>query len=157
MTISAGDSAKSVPLAGGTQGGYAGDVSPRQAWEALGASADAVLVDVRSAAEWTFVGLPDLRGLGKQAILAAWQNYPGMTPNEGFLADLQAQVPNRSAAVFFLCRSGVRSRAAAFAATAAGHTTCFNIAGGFEGGLDAQGHRGTQDGWKASGLPWMQS
>lgn len=157
MTISAGEPANAVPAAGGAQDGYAGDVSPKQAWEALGANADAVLVDVRSAAEWTFVGLPDLRGLGKQAILAAWQNYPGMVPNEDFLATVQGQVPDRSAPIFFLCRSGVRSRAAAIAATAAGHAACYNIAGGFEGGLDVRGHRGTQEGWKASGLPWMQS
>ncbi|MFC3230863.1 rhodanese-like domain-containing protein [Marinibaculum pumilum] len=141
----------------GAAGSYAGDVTPREAWEVLSSNPDAVLVDVRSAAEWTFVGLPDLRGLQKQPLLVAWQDFPGMTPNAGFLQSLQDEIPGRDAPVFFLCRSGGRSRSAAIAATAAGFAACFNVAGGFEGNLDEAAHRGQRDGWKAQGLPWVQS
>ena len=58
--------------------------------------------------------------------------------------------------IYFLCRSGVRSLAAAQAAQAAGFPHVFNIADGFEGPPDPQGHRGTTAGWKADGLPWRQ-
>jgi len=171
MTMSAGNAgaAGTSAAAGETQAGggsaagqhsgrgYAGDVDPRDAWQVLRSEPAAMLVDVRSSAEWTFVGLPDLRSLDKQVVLVAWQDYPGMVPNATFVSDLKAQLPDPAAPVFFLCRSGARSRAAAIAGTAAGLAACYNVAGGFEGNLDAEGHRGTQDGWKAAGLPWMQS
>jgi rhodanese-related sulfurtransferase len=57
----------------------------------------------------------------------------------------------------FLCRSGVRSRAAAIAMTRAGFSRAYNIAGGFEGDLDGERHRGAANGWKAAGLPWKQT
>lgn len=160
MTTSAADSGRSDRAPGKASAagaGYAGDVQPRDAWEALASRAEAVLVDVRSTAEWTFVGLPDLRELQKQPVLVPWQNFPGMAPNADFLQTLQAQVPDRAAPLYFLCRSGGRSRAAAIAATAAGYADCYNIATGFEGNLDEAAHRGTRDGWKALGLPWAQS
>ena len=59
--------------------------------------------------------------------------------------------------IYFLCRSGVRSKHAAIAMTEAGWARCFNIASGFEGPPDPAGHRGTVDGWKAQGLPWTQT
>jgi rhodanese-related sulfurtransferase len=62
----------------------------------------------------------------------------------------------RDVPLLMLCRSGVRSAAAARAMTAAGYRLCFNVAGGFEGGLDDAGHRGNAIGWKADGLPWSQ-
>ena len=132
-------------------------MDPREAWEALSSQPDAVLVDVRSSAEWTFVGLPDLRPAGKEPVLIPWQHFPGMTPNAEFVEALQNQIPDRDAPVYFLCRSGGRSRSAAMAGTAAGYATCYNIAGGFEGNLDEAGHRGVREGWKALGLPWVQS
>ena len=61
-----------------------------------------------------------------------------------------------SAPLYFICRSGARSRSAAQALTAAGYGKCFNVAGGFEGDVDSQGHRGKSNGWKASNLPWVQ-
>lgn len=160
MTTSAAESGRGNQAGGGGPAGaagYAGDVQPREAWEALASRPDAVLVDVRSTAEWTFVGLPDLRSLEKQPVLVPWQNFPGMVPNPDFIETLKAQIPSTAAPIYFLCRSGARSRAAAIAATAAGYAACYNIAGGFEGNLDESAHRGTRDGWKASGLPWAQS
>ena len=56
----------------------------------------------------------------------------------------------------FLCRSGNRSIGSAIAATEAGIGPSYNVLDGFEGNLDADGHRGTT-GWKAVGLPWTQS
>lgn len=137
--------------------GYAGDVTPEAAWEALRTQPDAVLVDVRSDAEWSFVGLPDLASLGKDVVRAAWATFPGMKPNPEFAATVAAQGVGPDKAVYFLCRSGVRSAAAARALTAQGYARCYNITGGFEGDLDAQRHRGQVNGWKLAGLPWSQS
>ena len=139
------------------QAGYAGDVSVADAYAALRDIPGAVLVDVRSEAEWSFVGLPDLAAVAKQPVRVAWQTFPGMKPNPDFVAQVAAQAPARDAPVYFLCRSGGRSRSAAIAMTQAGYAKAFNIAGGFEGDLDAAKKRGKVNGWKAAGLPWSQT
>lgn len=136
--------------------GYAGDVTPEEAWETLRRDRDAVLVDVRTQAEWVFVGVPDLSEAGKQPLLVQWQVYPSMQVNPGFVDQVRKAGASPESPVYFLCRSGGRSRAAAIAMTQAGFGRCFNVAGGFEGGHDTQRHRGAVDGWKASGLPWLQ-
>ncbi|MDQ2625227.1 MAG: rhodanese-like domain-containing protein [Actinomycetota bacterium] len=138
--------------------GYAGDLTPQQAWDLLAEHAGAVLVDVRTRAEWTFVGVPDVGPLGKEAALVEWTSFTTGTVNPHFLDQL-AQVglePGDERPVVFLCRSGHRSIAAARTATRAGLGPAFNVLDGFEGGLDAEGHRGSA-GWRAVGLPWMQS
>jgi rhodanese-related sulfurtransferase len=135
---------------------HAGDVTPDEAWALLEEDPAAVLVDVRTRAEWTYVGIPDLADADKQPVLLEWTQLDGR-PNPSFLDDLAAEVGDRDAPVLFLCRSGARSAAAAAAATAAGFTRAHNVAGGFEGDLDGSRHRGTTGGWKASGLPWVQS
>ena len=141
-------------------GGYAGDVSPEEAMDLLKQNKDAVLVDVRTRPEWTFVGVPDLSEIGKEPVFLEWQSYPTMAPNPEFVAALTRELDGRGvskdAPVLFLCRSGARSRAAAMALTAHGHTQCLNVAGGFEGGPDPNGHRGSIEGWKAVELPWAQ-
>ncbi len=142
---------------GGASGlGYAGDVDCNEAWDILNRDAAAVLVDVRTVPEWEFVGVPDLGSIGKQTALVQWQIYRGPSPNPEFFAGLEAADIAKDATVLFLCRSGARSMSAAIAATAAGYPTCYNIAGGFEGPPDGEGHRGLVDGWKARGLPWEQ-
>ncbi|WP_068004987.1 rhodanese-like domain-containing protein [Pseudovibrio axinellae] len=142
------------------QAAYAGDRSVTEVFESLKADSSATLVDVRTNAEWTFVGIPDLSMIGKEVVLAEWQGFPSNGPHEGFanqLSDaLMQKGLDQNAAIFFLCRSGVRSKAAAIAMTALGYKKCYNIANGFEGGHDAEGHRGSVSGWKAQGLPWSQ-
>jgi len=141
-----------IPDAGA---GYAGDVSPTQAYELL-AEDDAVLVDVRTQPEWHFVGLPDLAPLDKLVIGVPWQQYPDGSLNHDFVDQLAGAGVPENATVLFICRSGARSRSAAIAATTAGYTTAYNVADGFEGPVDQHGHR-TSRGWKAAGLPWRQS
>ena len=137
-------------------GSYAGDISPREAWNILSSDDKAVLIDVRTAPEWSFVGVPDLAPLGKRLVQQSWQAYPRMEVDRDFAARLAATVADRDAPLVFLCRSGARSRAAAIAMTKAGYGRCYNVATGFEGGHDAERHRGTVAGWKADGLPWRQ-
>ncbi len=136
--------------------GYAGDVTVSEAWGILKNDQNAVLVDVRTNAEWSFVGLPDLSSLDKKVQPISWVLFPEMSPNPRFLEDLNAGQTDKSAPVLFLCRSGVRSIAAAIAATNAGYTDCYNILGGFEGDPDGSRHRGNISGWKAEKLNWVQ-
>jgi rhodanese-related sulfurtransferase len=137
--------------------GYAGDVTPATAWKILSERADAVLIDVRTRAEWNYVGLPDLESLAKKPALVEWQTFPSMQLNPEFVAALSSALPDKEVPLLFLCRSGVRSAAAAKAMTAAGYSTCINVADGFEGPLDARSKRGAAGGWKAAGLPWRQT
>lgn len=134
---------------------YAGDLTPQQAWEILEADPSAVLVDCRTRAEWNFVGVPDVAGLGKQTVFVEWIDYPHGAPNQAFVQQLSAAGITAESKVLFLCRSGHRSIGAAEAATAAGIGEAYNILEGFEGALDADGHRGGA-GWRADGLPWRQ-
>jgi rhodanese-related sulfurtransferase len=137
--------------------GYAGDVMPSTAWKILGEHKQAALIDVRTRAEWNYVGLPDLDKLAKKPTLIEWQIFPGMQQNAEFVSALSAALPDKEAPVLFLCRSGARSAAAAKAMTAAGYSTCLNVVEGFEGPLDAEAKRGAAGGWKAAGLPWRQT
>lgn len=132
------------------------NVSPRQAWEALGTDPKAQLVDVRTDAEWTYVGLPDLTGAGKQPVLIPWQLFPSGQVNEGFVEQLREAGFKPEHRIYFLCRSGVRSVAAANAAIGAGFPNAYNVVDGFEGPPDAEGHRGGTAGWKMDELPWRQ-
>ena len=141
--------------------GYAGDVSAADAYSMLEGDKSAVLVDVRTEAEWSYVGVPDLSGVGKEPIFIEWQEFPSMKVDADFtphlLEILRARGASPEATVLFLCRSGARSRAAATALTKAWQGPCYNIADGFEGPLDDKRKRGAVDGWKARGLPWAQS
>jgi rhodanese-related sulfurtransferase len=132
------------------------NVAPTQTWEALKSDASARLVDVRTDAEWNFVGVPDLSPAGKQTVLIPWQVYPSMQRNGSFEDDLKQAGLTADNTIYFICRSGARSMSAAQAALAAGFPHVFNVADGFEGPPDVQGHRGTTAGWKADDLPWRQ-
>ncbi len=135
---------------------YAGNKTPTETMAILQEDPNSVLVDVRTTAEWAFVGFPDLSGIGKQMAFVAWLEFPEMAVNEDFVEQVRAHAPNPDAPVLFLCRSGQRSQSAAAALTAAGYTACFNVLEGFEGDKNETGHRGTSGGWKVAGLPWAQ-
>ncbi|MBV9656333.1 MAG: rhodanese-like domain-containing protein [Acetobacteraceae bacterium] len=132
------------------------DVEARAVWEALQSDPNAQLVDVRTDAEWALVGVPELSGAGKRPVLISWQTYPTMQLNAAFLDQMRGAGFTPAHRIYFLCRSGARSRAAAAAAQGAGFPHAYNVADGFEGPVDANGHRGTEAGWKAAGLPWQQ-
>jgi len=140
--------------------GYAGDLGPKETWEQLDKDPHAQLIDVRTEAEWNFVGVPDLSALHRQTLLCEWQRFPSAA-NPHFAAEVAEALKDtgyhRGSALYFLCRSGGRSRAAAIAITELGYGPCFNVADGFEGALDQARHRGSAAGWKALGLPWIQS
>jgi rhodanese-related sulfurtransferase len=127
---------------------YAGALLPAEAHQLM--QAGAKLVDVRTKPELAYVGkIPG-------SLAVEWQTYPGGRENPEFLAELAAAVPKHQP-VMFLCRSGVRSNAAAEAATRAGWKEAYNILEGFEGDKDANEHRNTVGGWRKAGLPWTQT
>ena len=123
---------------------YAGDLTPQEAWDALEANPDAVLVDCRTRAEWNFVGVPDLEILGKRTVFIEWVGFPDGAPNQAFVAQLRDAGVRDSDEVIFICRSGHRSIGAAEAATAAGVAKAYNVLDGFEGALDDDDHRGSE-------------
>lgn len=128
---------------------YEGALLPSEAYQLMSEAPAAKLVDVRTRAEWEFVG--SVPG----AIQIELLTYPGNAPNPAFLAELKQQVDKESL-VLFLCRSGGRSHNAAMMATQAGYLDCYNVLQGFEGDKDNQGHRNTVGGWRFAGLPWKQ-
>lgn len=136
------------------------DVSVSEVWKRLQSDPDTLLIDVRTRSEWAFVGLPDLASLGKPVLTIEWQTFPDNQINPEFGDRLGAEIQrlgvNENTTLFFICRSGGRSRMAAELMAASGYRRCFNVAEGFEGKLDADRHRGTLSGWKAAGLPWQQ-
>lgn len=141
MTVS--DSAQVRPAPG-----YAGDIAAPLAWQWVQAG-EAVLIDVRTDAERAWVGgVPG-------AMAVAWKQWPGMAMNPDFDAQVRAAVPAGRKAVL-LCRSGVRSVAAAKRAAELG-LEAYNILEGFEGDADGQGQRGKLGGWRHQGLPWSQT
>ncbi len=136
--------------------GYAGDVSPEEAWRLLAEDPTAVLIDVRTQPEWALVGVPNLGAIGKETVFVSWQLFPAMNENPNFAAELAARNVTSDQLVLFMCRSGSRSAAAAMAMTAKGFTRCYNVLEGFEGPLDGARHRSSLGGWKAKGLSWVQ-
>lgn len=139
------------------------ELLPQQTYDLLSNDQPAALVDVRTRAEWSFVGVPDIQALGKPMWLVEWVTFPTMAPNVRFVEQLSEHsggaLPER---LFFICRSGARSMMAAHAVAEAMQGLgrplhCTNVAEGFEGDLDEQGHRGKHNGWKARGLPWRQA
>jgi len=136
------------------------EVDVALAWNVLQANSRAQLIDVRTRAEWTYVGIPDLGPLGRRTVLIEWQTFPDQSVDlrfaERLANELQALGVQVDDDLFFICRSGSRSLAAAKVMAASGYRACHNVSEGFEGPLDDARHRGTQIGWKAIGLPWQQ-
>lgn len=139
------------------------ELTPPEALAALAANHDSALVDVRTRAEWTFTGMPDLSAFGKDVLAVEWVSFPSMAPNPRFydevLTTAGGSLPDR---LLFICRSGARSMAAARAVSAESAARgrpihCTNVAEGFEGDLDSRHHRGARNGWKVHGLPWRQT
>ncbi len=123
-----------------------------EAWQMLDNNPDAVLIDVRTTAEWNFVGVPDLSGLPNELRTVEWTTYPTGAANPGFVDQATAGL-DPAQPILLLCRSGARSQAGAKALQANGFGNVHNIAAGFEGALDAEQHR--HGGWKDE-LPWVQ-
>lgn len=139
---------RAAERARGSELDYRGAVTPEEAW-AMVCAGEARLIDVRTAFEWEWVGhVPG-------STQVEWKRLPDMEQNPDFLDQLGQHV-DKNELTLLLCRSGIRSHAAAVLATQAGYTAVFNILGGFEGDLDENQQRGKRGGWRKAGLPWVQ-
>ncbi|WP_031434448.1 rhodanese-like domain-containing protein [Methylomarinum vadi] len=127
------------------------NLNPKQCWQLMQDNSSAVMVDVRTAIEHSFVGHPP------GAVHIPWKEFPGMHLNESFIEQVEQSVPDKATPVLLLCRSGQRSVDAAKALEAEGYRHLVNIVEGFEGPLDENKHRGNLGGWRFHGLPWEQS
>jgi rhodanese-related sulfurtransferase len=137
--------------------GYAGNITPTETWEILKSDQHSILIDVRSAAEWAYVGVTDLASIDKEAIAIEWKSFPDMEINSSFVDQVKKVCASPEIKIFSLCRSGQRSIATSLALTEAGFKNCYNVLEGFEGDKDNKEHRGYSGGWKFSGLPWKQN
>jgi rhodanese-related sulfurtransferase len=141
-------------------GKYRGDIDVQSCFQNL-QSTPSFIIDVRTQPEWSYVGLPSLPAEANELILICWQEFPTMETNPKFAVELTKAIDTAGGDVnsnlYFLCRSGVRSRAAAITATTAGYLNAYNVEHGFEGDPNISRHRGLANGWKAAGLPWKQS
>jgi len=139
------------------------ELLPTETWDTLKNDQASVLIDVRTKAEWGFVGCPDLSKLGNKMHCIEWAQYPEMSVNPRFVEAVQEALDGATPSkIFFICRSGARSLRAAEAVSnamieAGQDCDCINVAEGFEGDLNPEKHRGGLNGWKARGLPWRQS
>ncbi len=131
---------------------YKGDLTPKETMERLAASQASLLLDVRTMPEWNYVGVPAVERL----LTIEWQTFPTGAVNPNFVAQVERAGVPKDVEIYSICRSGVRSIAAAEALTAAGFEHVYNVLEGFEGDKDAAGHRSSVGGWKYHGLPWTQ-
>jgi rhodanese-related sulfurtransferase len=128
---------------------YSGALTPTEAYEVWRSVPGAALIDVRTRAEWDYVGrIPG-------AVELEFLTYPGNLRNAEFIPELERKA-DKAAPVLFICRSGGRSHHAAMLAAEAGYSASYNVLEGFEGDRDTDGHRNTRGGWRVAGLPWTQ-
>jgi rhodanese-related sulfurtransferase len=128
------------------------NLDPKQSFAFMQANPNAVMIDVRTKMEHTFLGRPVCK-----IAHVAWKEFPDWQVNPDFVAQVSQIVADKNRPILLLCRSGVRSLEAANLLEKSGFTHLINILEGFEGNLDANKHRGTTGGWRFHGLPWEQS
>ena len=138
------------------------ELAPREAYQALTEAPDAALIDVRTREEWAAIGMPDVSDTGKPLWPVEWVTYPTFSPNHAFMEQIEEHaggtLPKR---LFFICKVGARSMAAAQCVAAVCQSQnqaihCTNIAEGFEGDMGAARYGGDRVGWRRCGLPWRK-
>jgi rhodanese-related sulfurtransferase len=116
-------------------------ITSEMAWQLLVDDERSVLVDVRTETEWKTVGVPDTAGVGRATRFVSWTDEHGVA--NPYFADLTTDGLDPDTPILLLCRSGVRSNAAAALLMSMGFTQPMNIAAGFESPQDPE------SGWKA--------
>ena len=135
---------------------YKRNLLPKMAIERLQNNPQALFVDVRSKAEYKYVGYPE------NSILIPWIDDPDWEPNpEAFSDAVMQELDGREnlsdTEIILICRSGFRSNEALKCLENKGFTQVSHVASGFEGDLDVNDHRGNLNGWRHDGMPWSQS
>lgn len=125
-------------------------LQPKQAYEALQADPNALLIDCRTEIEFYFVGHPT------DAVNIEWSTAPDFEINPHFSGEVLRMAGSRERPIILICRSGKRSLEAGAELEKNGFKHVANVLEGFEGELDPEHHRGTMGGWRQRGLPWRQ-
>ena len=128
------------------------NLDPKQSFAFMQENSNAVMIDVRTKMEHTFLGRPVCK-----IAHVAWKEFPDWQVNQQFVEQVSQIIADKTTPILLLCRSGVRSLEAAKTLEEAGFAYLINILEGFEGNLDANKHRGTIGGWRFHGLPWEQA
>ncbi len=135
---------------------YKRNLLPKMAVERLQDNPQALFVDVRSKAEYKYVGFPE------NSILIPWIDDPDWEPNpeefsDSVIKELDGRENLLNTEIILICRSGFRSNEALKCLENKGFTQVSHVASGFEGDLDENDHRGNLNGWRHDGMPWSQS
>lgn len=135
---------------------YKRNLLPKMAVEKLQNNPQALFVDVRSKAEYKYVGYPE------NSILIPWIDDPDWEPNpeafsEAVMQELDGRENLSDTEIILICRSGFRSNEALKCLENKGFTQVSHVASGFEGDLDENDHRGNLNGWRHDDMPWSQS
>jgi len=135
---------------------YKRNLLPKMAVEKLQNNPKALFVDVRSKAEYKYVGYPE------NSILIPWIDDPDWEPNpEVFSDSVMQELDGRenllNTEIILICRSGYRSNDALKCLENKGFTQVSHVASGFEGDLDENDQRGNLNGWRHDDMPWSQS
>jgi rhodanese-related sulfurtransferase len=110
----------------------------------LNNNSNSVVLDVRTEEEWNSVGKPDAEALNSKTFFISLLLGPDRQKNENFVKEfLEKKVPKKDN-ILVICRSGVRSMAAAKLLQQQGYKNLINISDGFEG------NPATGEGWKRS-------
>lgn len=124
-------------------------LTPRETHAFLKQTPQAVFIDCRSEMEYLFVG----HAVGSLHI--PWNDGPDWEVNPDFVKQVR-KIASPQRPVVLICRSGHRSVDAGEELEKAGFADVYNVLHGFEGDLDDNHHRNTQNGWRVDGLPWEQ-
>ncbi len=108
---------------------------------------DSVILDVRTEEEWNMVGKPDGEALNVKTLFISLLIGSDRQRNENFTKDFNEKKISKKNNILIICRSGVRSMAAAELLQQQGYKNLINISDGFEG------NPVTGEGWKKSNLP----
>lgn len=128
----------------------------------------AYLVDVRTRAEGTYVGMPSVVDVNIPYVMRAedapWDDKEGrfkLDVNSDFGAELGRRLTakglGKDDTIILICRSGDRSARAANLLNQLGYTQVYSVVDGFEGDVAKDGPKAGQrvvNGWKNAGLPW---
>jgi hypothetical protein len=84
------------------------NVDVETTWQSLVTRPRSQSIDVRTRAEWTYVGIPDLES-GKRAVLVEWQTFPDQTVDPRFVERLNGELKALGAQsdddLFFIAQS----------------------------------------------------
>ena len=123
------------------------NISSEKVLNFLKTNPNSVVLDVRTEEEWNGVGKPDAESLNSKTFFISLLIGADRKKNENFIKDFLQKKISKKDNILVICRSGVRSMAAAKLLQQEGYKNLVNISDGFEG------NPATGDGWKKSNVP----